>query len=276
MIVPVFKVTISTDQQGQNKFQTQIPAPMPPLATHVQSGDAIDNIIQVTGNHEIIDDIVFSSIPVQMKTQSEEVSIMEGKETIISFSLASSTSSRELLLPLLRTMKQSTIVKKYFNEYTLYIGRQMLQIFANFEDEPPITSSRTSSTMSSKPNFEEEEESDADSGVGGANPTTPSDDDEHTEDEDDADYINPPTEQDDDQFTVLWHGSASDPLFGDINREETILPDILTEDYRDDDFTESTEEDTEDRDRSTYRRFLFEDNNDDFDGAAEETIEDNI
>ena len=126
--------------------------------------------------------------------------------------------------------------------------------------------------MSSKPNFEEEEESDADSGVGGANPTTPSDDDEHTEDEDDADHINPSTEQDEDQFTVLWHGSANDPLFGDIDKEETILPDIPAENYSDDDFSE---EYLEVRDHSTYRMFLFENSDNNPDETTEDNIEEN-
>merc|ERR1712121_478075 len=87
-----------------------------------------------------------------------------------------------------------------------------------------------------------------------------------------ADYINPSTEQDEDQFTILWHGTANDPLLGDIDKEETILPDIPTEDYSDDDFSE---EDLEDRDHSTYRRFLFENSDNNPDETTEDNIEEN-
>ena len=80
---------------------------------------------------------------------------------------------------------EHSVKSSYFDAYTLYIGQNTLQIFANFEDDPPITSSRISST-SSKAVSEEEEESDTDSGVG---------------------RISPVQHDQDDEFTVLWYGT---------------------------------------------------------------------
>ena len=68
-------------------------------------------------------------------------------------------------------MKSPIMMKKYLDAYTLYVGQNTLQLFANFDSDPPLTSSRISSTTSSVSLSENEAESDTDSGVGRASPT---------------------------------------------------------------------------------------------------------
>merc|ERR1711994_1145286 len=151
-----------------------------------------------------------TSTPVQFKTRPGEVSIFENKTKILTII---SPSSQKLLRTIRENMRLPAMMKKYLDAYTLYIGQNTLQIFANFEDDPPITSSRISST-SLKVSSDDEEESDTDSGVG---------------------RISPIRHDEDDEFTVLWYGTDDSGDLGDISEVEGIFPDTQTEEYDEED-----------------------------------------
>ena len=138
--------------------------------------------------------------------------------------------------------------KKYFDSYNLYIGQNTLQVFANFEPDPPLTSYRLSSATSPGLTFEFEEDSDIDSGEGRASPNHPSEDDS----EESYDNHEPAKDSDtqDDQFTVLWYGTDIPEDLDDISEEEGIFPDITPEDPIDD-ISEEEEEDLMSRIRIT-------------------------
>ena len=136
-------------------------------------------------------------------------------------------------------MKLPIMMKKYFDAYTLYVGQNTLQIFANFEDDPPITSSRLSSVTSSRSFSDDEEESDTDSGVGRASPIQ-HDNPENRDEEQNG------TENQDDEFTVLWYGTDDSGDLDDISKVEGIFPDIQTEDRSDEDPDDISEEEAED------------------------------
>merc|ERR1712001_792855 len=151
-----------------------------------------------------------TSTPVQFKTRPGEVSIFENKTKILAII---SPSSQKLLRTILKNMKLPTMMKKYLDAYTLYIGQNPLQIFANFEDDPPITSSRISSITSSKALYKDEgEDSDADSGVGRASPI-----------QQDNPENNGKTEVQDDVFTVLWYGTDDTEDSEDISKIQGIF-----------------------------------------------------
>ena len=205
MILPVLKISSSTNLRGQDSLRTQVTDSTPPAATHLDIGNAMDDIMSIHGNHDYIDDMAGTSTPVQLESQPGEVSIFENKTKILTII---SPSSQKLLRTILEDMKLPVMMKKYLDAYTLYIGQNTLQIFANFEDDPPITSSRISST-SLKVSSDDEEESDTDSGVGRFSPT------QHDED---------------DEFTVLWYGTDDSGDLSDISEVEGIFPDTRTED----------------------------------------------
>jgi len=193
----------------------------------------MNDILDIIGNHCYIDDMAGTSTPVQIRSRPGEVSICEADTKIISFF---SPSSQKLLRTILKNMKLPTMMKRYFDAYTLYVGQNTLQIFANFEDDPPITSSRissvTSSTTSSK---DEEEDSDADSGVGRASPI-----------QQDIPESNDKTEDQDDIFTILWYGTDDTEESQDISKIKGIFPDIQIEDHSDEDPDDISEEEIED------------------------------
>ena len=195
MILPVLKISSSTNLRGQDSLRTQVTDSTPPAATHLDIGNAMDDIMSIHGNHDYIDDMAGTSTPVQLESQPGEVSIFENKTKILTII---SPSSQKLLRTILEDMKLPVMMKKYLDAYTLYIGQNTLQIFANFEDDPPITSSRISST-SLKVSSDDEEESDTDSGVGRFSPT------QHDED---------------DEFTVLWYGTDDSGDLSDISEVE--------------------------------------------------------
>jgi len=196
-------------------------------------GDAMNDIMDIIGNHCYIDDMAGTSTPVQIRSRPGEVSICEADTKIISFF---SPSSQKLLRTIRKNMKLPTMMKKYFDAYTLYIGQNTLQIFANFEDDPPITSSRISSVTSSKALYKDEgEDSDADSGVGRASPI-----------QQDNPESNDKTEVQDDIFTVLWYGTDDTEDSEDISKIKGIFPDIQTEDHDDEDPDNISEEEIED------------------------------
>merc|ERR1712020_826461 len=130
------------------------------------------------------------------------------------------------------------MMKKYLDAYTLYVGQNTLQVFANFDSDPTITSSRISSTTSSGSLSENEVESDTDSGVGRASPIQKDDPKEREEKQNNAD-------DPDDQFTVLWSGTDDSGDLGDVSEAEEILPDILTESNDEDNPDDIVEEEEE-------------------------------
>ena len=130
--------------------------------------------------------------------------------------------------------------KKYLESNTLYIGQNTLQIFANLEQDPPITSSRISSATPTRLTFDFDEDSDTDSGVGRFSPSHPSEND--SEESDDDHELPSNTETQDDQFTVLWYGTDVQENLNDISEEEGIFPDVTYEDPTDD-ISEEEEED---------------------------------
>ena len=238
MILPVLKITSSTNSCGQDILRTQVANSTPPAASHLNMGDAMNDIMDIIGNHHYIDDMAGTSTPVQFNSRPGEVSICEADTKIISFF---SPFSQKLLRTILRNMKLPTMMKKYFDAYTLYVGQNTLQIFANFEDDPPITSSRLSSVTSSKSFSKDDEESDTDSGVGRASPT------QHDDLEDCENERNGTEAQDDDdEFTVLWYGTDVTGDFDDISKVKGIFPDIQIEDHSDEDPDDISEEETED------------------------------
>ena len=235
MILPVFKATTSVNHRGKDTLRTQPTNSTPPAATYIDSGDAMNDIMTIIGNHEYIDDMAGTSTPIQIRSRPGEVSIFETNTKIISFI---SPSSQKLLRTILRNMKSPIMMKKYLDAYTLYVGQNTLQIFANFDSNPPITSSRISSTTSSGSFSEDEEESDTDSGVGRASPIQKDDPKEKEEKQNNAD-------DPDDQFTVLWYGTDDSGDLGDVSEAEEILSDIPTEINNDeylDDIVEEEEE----------------------------------
>ena len=134
----------------------------------------MNDILDIVRDHQYIDDIAGTSIPVQIKSRTDM--------RILSFY---SPSSQKLLRTMLRNMKLPIMMKKYFDAYTLYIGQNSLQIFANFEPDPPFTSSRISSITPSEP-LPEDEESDNDSGVGRGSPIHQDDSDSSDEEQQEA------------------------------------------------------------------------------------------
>ena len=219
MILPFFKATSETNHRGKDILRSQPADSTPPAATYLDSGDAMNNIMTIVGNHEYIDDMAGTSTPIQIRSRPGEVSIFETDTKILSFI---SPSSQKLLRTILRNMKSPIMMKKYLDAYTLYVGQNTLQIFANFDSDPPITSSRISSATSSGAASENEEESDTDSGVGRDSPIQKDDPKERKEKQNNAD-------DPDDRFTVLWCGTDDSGDLGDVSEAEEILPDIPTE-----------------------------------------------
>merc|ERR1712020_629892 len=235
MILPLFKATTSVNHRGKDILRSQPADSTPPAATYLDSGDAMNDIMTIVGNHEYIDDMAGTSTPIQIRSRPGEVSFFETKTKIISFI---SPSSQKLLRTILRNMKSPIMMKKYLDAYTLYVGQNTLQIFANFDSDPPITSSRISSTTSSGSFSEDEEESDTDSGVGRASPIQKDDPKDKEEKRNNAG-------DPDDQFTVLWYGTDDSGDLGDVSEVEEILSDIPTEANNDeylDDIVEEEEE----------------------------------
>ena len=222
MILPLMKMTISSTLQGQVNLRTQTPDPTPPAASHLHPEDDMDNILDIIGNHQYINDIAGTSIPVQFESRPGEVNIVESTRKILSFL---SPFSSKLLSTMLRKMKQPTMMKKYFESYTLYIGRGTLQLFANFEPDPPLTSSRISLVASPELTFTLDEDSDKDSGVGRASPTNPFEDNLDDSDEDEQEPA-ANLEVHDDQFTVLWYGTDDTNDSSDSDNENGIFPDV--------------------------------------------------
>ena len=146
MILPLFKATTSVNHHGKDILRSQPADSTPPAATYLDSRDAMNDIMTIVGNHEYIDDMAGTSTPIQIRSRPGEVSFFETKTKIISFI---SPSSQKLLRTILRNMKSPIMMKKYLDAYTLYVGQNTLQVFANFDSDPPITSSRISSTTSS-------------------------------------------------------------------------------------------------------------------------------
>ena len=235
MILPLFKATTSVNHHGKDILRSQPADSTPPAATYLDSRDAMNDIMTIVGNHEYIDDMAGTSTPIQIRSRPGEVSFFETKTKIISFI---SPSSQKLLRTILRNMKSPIMMKKYLDAYTLYVGQNTLQVFANFDSDPPITSSRISSTTSSGSLSENEEESDTDSGVGRASPIQKDDLKGREVKQNIAD-------DPDDHFTVLWYGTDDSGDLGDVSEAEEILSDIPTELYDDeylDDIVEEEEE----------------------------------
>ena len=105
-----------------------------------------------------------------------------------------------------------------------------MQIFGNFDSDPPITSSRISSSTSPGSLSENEVESDTDSGVGRASPILKDDLKEKREKQNNAGDL-------DDHFTVLRSGTDDSGDLGDASEAEEILPDIQTE-FNDEDYSD--------------------------------------
>merc|ERR1712077_73578 len=219
MILPLFKAISTTNRHGKDILRSQPADSTPPAATYLDSRDAMNDIMTITGDHEYIDDMAGTSTPIQIRSRPGEVSIFETKTKIISFI---SPSSQKLLRTILRNMKSPIMMKKYLDAYTLYVGQNTLQVFANFDSDPPITSSRISSTTSSGSLSENEEESDTDSGVGRASPIQKDDLKGREVKQNIAD-------DPDDHFTVLWYGTDDSGDLGDVSEAEEILSDIPTE-----------------------------------------------
>ena len=235
MILPLFKATTSVNHHGKDILRSQPADSTPPAATYLDSRDAMNDIMTIVGNHEYIDDMAGTSTPIQIRSRPGEVSFFETKTKIISFI---SPSSQKLLRTILRNMKSPVMMKKYLDAYTLYVGQNTLQVFANFDSDPPITSSRISSTTSSGSLSENEEESDTDSGVGRASPIQKDDLKGREVKQNIAD-------DPDDHFTVLWSGTDDSGDLGDVSEAEEILPDIPTEPHDNeypDDIVEEEEE----------------------------------
>ena len=231
MILPFFKATTTTNYHGKDTLRSQPPDSIPPAATYLDSRDAMNNITNIVGNHEYIDDMAGTSTPIQIRSRPGEVSIFETDTKIVSFI---SPSSQKLLRTILRNMKSPIMMKKYLDAYTLYVGHNTLQIFANFDSDPPITSSRISSTTSPGSLSENEVESDTDSGVGRASPILKDDLKERREKQNNAGDL-------DDHFTVLWSGTDDSGDLGDASEAEEILPDIQTE-FNDEDYSDDISE----------------------------------
>ena len=235
MILPVFKAISTTNRHGKDILRSQPADSTPPAATYLDSRDAMNDIMTITGDHEYIDDMAGTSTPIQIRSRPGEVSIFETDTKIISFI---SPSSQKLRRTILKNMKSPIMMKKYLDAYTLYVGQNTLQIFANFDSDPPITSSRISSTTSPESPSENEVESDTDSGVGRASPTQEDDLEERMEKQNNANDL-------DDQFTVLWSGTDDSGDLGDVSEAEEILPDILTESDDEDNPDDIVEEEEE-------------------------------
>ena len=235
MILPVFKAISTTNRHGKDILRSQPADSTPPAATYLDSRDAMNDIMTITGDHEYIDDMAGTSTPIQIRSRPGEVSIFETDTKIISFI---SPSSQKLRRTILKNMKSPIMMKKYLDAYTLYVGQNTLQIFANFDSDPPITSSRISSTTSPESPSENEVESDTDSGVGRASPTQEDDLEERMEKQNNANDL-------DDQFTVLWSGTDDSGDLGDVSEAEEILPDILTESNDEDNPDDIVEEEEE-------------------------------
>merc|ERR1712077_61997 len=235
MILPLFKAISTTNRHGKDILRSQPADSTPPAATYLDSRDAMNDIMTITGDHEYIDDMAGTSTPIQIRSRPGEVSIFETDTKIISFI---SPSSQKLRRTILKNMKSPVMMKKYLDAYTLYVGQNTLEIFANFDSDPPITSSRISSATSSGAISENEEESDTDSGVGKASPIQKDDLKGREVKQNIAD-------DPDDQFTVLWYGTDDSGDLGDVSEAEEILSDIPTELYDDeylDDIVEEEEE----------------------------------
>ena len=112
MILPVFKATTSVNRRGKDILRTQPADSTPPAATYLDSGDAMNDIMTIIGNHEYIDDMAGTSTPIQIRSRPGEVSIFESDTKIISFI---SPSSRKLLRTILRNMKSPIMMKKYLD-----------------------------------------------------------------------------------------------------------------------------------------------------------------
>ena len=57
MILPLMKMTLSTNFRGQDNLRTQVPDSIPPTADHLHTGDDMNDILDIIGNHQFIDDI---------------------------------------------------------------------------------------------------------------------------------------------------------------------------------------------------------------------------
>ena len=68
MILPVVKVTTSTNPCGRDILRTQVADSTPPAATYLHTEDAMNDILDIVGDHQYIDDIAGTSIPVQIKS----------------------------------------------------------------------------------------------------------------------------------------------------------------------------------------------------------------
>ena len=254
MILPLLKVVLNNP--GEDEFSTQIPDSSPPMANHLDPSNAVSNIPEIIGDHEFLDDIAWEIIEVKIQSLPGEVTITrQDDQKLISFP---SSDSFKLLSTILTMMKQPTMMKKYFESHTLYIGQESLQVFGNIGSNDSWAPSSMSPASSPKAilGFGDYEDSDDDSGVGRMSPIRLFEDDLSFDENEQPLAANP--EENDNQFTMLWYGtddSNADPdgnaavNIYSPNIEGGIFPDFSPADIcpiHDEDNIDSENDDEED------------------------------